>query len=424
MPFPNAHRFRSAAESRSLWAAASQAFERSGLSTWFARERREDAAAVQLALVNSQVVRKVASGIATVPLVVLAVALAAGLGPRLLGYGTVVVTSGSMGDAVPIGSLAVLEHRDASEIKAGNVIVSRQSDISTEVLHRVVSVERDGSAFVVRTKGDANAELDPEPYTLPSRVPVEVYSLPNLGYLVGFSKTPTGWFLLICLPAAVIGALILRAVWAQPTAARETAVPVTDPTGSGTSEQHGDEAERDRAERDVRADKIAALELRAEVAVLERELAEREAELERNARALVEAEQRLRERETSLVAREAAAHEAESRRAEERARLEGVAAELAERSAALAATQEQQATEPAEEHSGGDTPGESEHLLFVPLDGRYTLVVLPGAVPPLGALVVLGENGDGQRFAVAKVGCSPLPADLRRCAFLEAAAGS
>jgi signal peptidase len=391
---------------------------------------------VQLALVNSWVVRKfassiatvppvrkVASGIATIPLVVLAVALAAVLVPRLLGYGTVVVTSGSMGGAVPIGSLAVLEHRNAVEIEEGDVIVSRQGGVRTEVLHRVVSVRRDGSAFVVRTKGDANAEPDPQPYTLPSRVPVELYSLPTLGYLVGFSKTPAGWFLLICLPAAIIGALILRAVWAQPAAARGTAGLVSEPLEGETSEQPGEPVERDGAESDEREEELAAFERSLDVAVRERELEERADELERRARAIAEAERSLLAREASLVEREAAARGAESKRAELRAQLESVTADSAERRAELAPAQEAWTAEPDGQQPGAETADEAGHLLFVPLYGRYTLVFRPGAAPARGALVVLGDDGDGRRFVAAKVGRSPLPSDPRRCAFLDAVAG-
>jgi hypothetical protein len=58
---------------------------------------------------------------------------------------------------------------------------------------------------------------------------------------------------------------------------------------------------------------------------------------------------------------------------------------------------------------------EHAHLLFVPAAAGYTLVERPGSAPGSGTLLDL----DGVGFVVRRLGRSPLPDRLVRCAFLE-----
>ena len=64
-------------------------------------------------------------------------------------------------------------------------------------------------------------------------------------------------------------------------------------------------------------------------------------------------------------------------------------------------------------------PVASAHLLFVPTGTRYLLEDREGPAPSPGTEVTLDG---GQRFRVIKLASSPLPADERRCAYLEALA--
>jgi hypothetical protein len=57
------------------------------------------------------------------------------------------------------------------------------------------------------------------------------------------------------------------------------------------------------------------------------------------------------------------------------------------------------------------------HLLFVPTGKRYLLMSMDGPAPDIGSQV---SFDGGQRFVVTKLAASPLPADERRCAYLEA----
>jgi hypothetical protein len=64
-------------------------------------------------------------------------------------------------------------------------------------------------------------------------------------------------------------------------------------------------------------------------------------------------------------------------------------------------------------------PPARAHLLFVPTGKRYLLVGRNGPAPSPGIEVTLEG---GRRFLVTKLASSPLPADERRCAYLEALA--
>ncbi|HEU4760125.1 MAG TPA: signal peptidase I [Dehalococcoidia bacterium] len=159
-------------------------------------------------------------------LLALAVALGAAALPRLLGYRALVVSGGSMGEALPNGSLAVARWLPAEEVRVGDVILVQTSDAAGPArpkLHRVVSLQPDGSRLLVRTRGDANHASDPGSYVLPHRVLTPAYTLPYLGYLAGFAGTPLGWALLVLLPGAIVCALTLRDIWAPERAPAQAA---------------------------------------------------------------------------------------------------------------------------------------------------------------------------------------------------------
>ncbi len=136
--------------------------------------------------------------------------------PRLFGYSTLVVHGGSMGDAIPNGSLVIARWIAADQVRVGDVILVRErngGDPAAPKIHRVTSVQPDGDRIVVRTKGDANQTEDPEPYVLADRVLTPARDLPYLGYLAGFVTTRLGWLLFSALPVAFLCLFALKAIW-------------------------------------------------------------------------------------------------------------------------------------------------------------------------------------------------------------------
>ncbi len=59
---------------------------------------------------------------------------------------------------------------------------------------------------------------------------------------------------------------------------------------------------------------------------------------------------------------------------------------------------------------------EDGHLLFVWKTTGYELREAEGEVPEVGTKLELDEDAS---YVVSKIGPSPRPGDLRRCAFLE-----
>ena len=160
--------------------------------------------------------------VASVALVVLT-ALGAAVLSRLLGYSSVIVYGGSMADSLPVGSIAVTEEVRAEAVGVGDVILFHPPNTSPQprpVMHRVVSVREEDGQRLFRTKGDANATPDPWEVGLEGRGARLVYSVPYVGYLVNFARTPLGWVLLLVLPATYMAFSTLRRIWARESTAR------------------------------------------------------------------------------------------------------------------------------------------------------------------------------------------------------------
>ena len=114
-----------------------------------------------------------------------------------------IVTSGSLGDAYPAGSLAIVYKVDPAEVKKGDVLNLKRDDGAT-VLLRVVELERTGEGTVVRTRGEASGTLD-EPQVLVGawRAGARV---PYLGRVAGLFRTPFAGF---ALAVALLGPIAL-----------------------------------------------------------------------------------------------------------------------------------------------------------------------------------------------------------------------
>ena len=175
----------------------------------------------------SQLLRRLGYVAFLVSLVALIAALGAAVLPRLAGYGTLVVRGGSMGEAYPTGSLVVSRSMAAKDVRVGDAILVGEENAagkSLPTLHRVVSLSQQGDQIVVQTKGDANETADPNLYVLNGHVATPVYTLPYLGYLLGFVLTQLGWVLVVAIPATILSLLMLRSIWSDEEGSSTTPV--------------------------------------------------------------------------------------------------------------------------------------------------------------------------------------------------------
>lgn len=119
-------------------------------------------------------------------LLVLAIILIA---PRLLGYQSLAVLSGSMEPEIPVGSLVFAKETEPSALEVGDVITYKLSG-TTLVTHRVI--ENDTVSGQLITQGDANDVADSNPVEYQNVVGKVTMHLPWLGYLSIYIKTPLG----------------------------------------------------------------------------------------------------------------------------------------------------------------------------------------------------------------------------------------
>lgn len=152
------------------------------------------------------------------------------------------------------------------------------------------------------------------------------------------------------------------------------------------------------------------------------EVDERSAELTERAAALEEEKERLAAAEAALADRAARLEELGIAEDEQSVVVDRLLTLLETRDTQIADLLAKEPAPAAEPVGAGHAPPApakppaKAHLLFVPTAKRYMLVGVDGPAPVVGADVTLDG---GARFRVSKLASSPLPADERRCAYLE-----
>jgi signal peptidase len=110
--------------------------------------------------------------------------------PRLLGYSSYTVLTGSMEPTIPVGSVVYAKPADPLTLSVGDVIVFYDGRSAIPVTHRIL--ENDTACGQVITKGDANAQEDLTPiayYDIIGRVTVHI---PVLGRILAPLGTMMG----------------------------------------------------------------------------------------------------------------------------------------------------------------------------------------------------------------------------------------
>lgn len=165
-----------------------------------------------------------------------------GIGPRLLGYETSTMLTGSMAPVINPGDVVVSVRTPTSALKAGDIITYRipVQDQRVET-HRVASVSRTpAGATVITTKGDANS--GPDPWTAvitDSSVYTTVAVVPHLGDVVRALRSTAVRSMLLFGAPAVLVAMLLASIWKRPrgdggaTARKSVQNPVGRETGGG-----------------------------------------------------------------------------------------------------------------------------------------------------------------------------------------------
>lgn len=163
--------------------------------------------------------RKAGTVLATVLLVTAALAfLALAVGPRLLGYQTSTMLTGSMSPLINPGDVVVTVPTPVDQIRAGDIITYHipVEDQRVET-HRVTQITKnpDGT-YSVQTKGDANNGIDPWLATITAdTVDRHVATIPHLGTAIRALRTPAVLNILMYGAPAILVIGMLASIWTR-----------------------------------------------------------------------------------------------------------------------------------------------------------------------------------------------------------------
>lgn len=122
-------------------------------------------------------------------------------------YQVKVVLSGSMEPSIQVGSVVVIKPQPSYGV--GDVITfGADNRQNIPVTHRIVDTT--GARFV--TKGDANDNTDPGLVNPRDIIGSVAFTVPYVGYLLTFMKTPVGFWTMIIAPAVLIVLLEVSAI--------------------------------------------------------------------------------------------------------------------------------------------------------------------------------------------------------------------
>src|SRR3954447_26206402 len=135
--------------------------------------------------------------------------------PPLLGYQRHVIAGGSMGGALPRGSIAFDEVVPTERIRVGDVITYRPPNRDRLLTHRVVWIGHErGGVRLYRTRGDANPAADAKAILLPNDGQARmVFHVPLAGYVVAALSVWPLRIAAIGVPALAIAVAAFAGPW-------------------------------------------------------------------------------------------------------------------------------------------------------------------------------------------------------------------
>jgi signal peptidase I len=127
---------------------------------------------------------------------------------RVLGHDVFAVRSGSMAPAIGIGALVVVERSGTSTVAVRDVVSVRlRNDIV--LTHRVTAIQDEGGMRYLRTKGDANADVDPWTTREGDVLGPVRLSVPYAGFILALLSLPIGLAVLFSIVSSLLTALWL-----------------------------------------------------------------------------------------------------------------------------------------------------------------------------------------------------------------------
>ncbi len=137
----------------------------------------------------------------------------------LLGREVFVIRGGSMSPAIALGSAIIAARAPADRVVVGDIVTVRGTN-GVVVTHRVVDVVVHEGDHFFRTKGDANATVDP--FLVPEGAIVGVVetTLPMAGFVMAMLTQPSGF---LSLAAGLIACYVALSIIEEPATRRARA---------------------------------------------------------------------------------------------------------------------------------------------------------------------------------------------------------
>lgn len=123
------------------------------------------------------------------------------------GYSLYMVRSESMKPTINLGDAIIAGPVGGpinGEIKPGTVVTYKHG--KELITHRVMAVEGEK----LETWGDATEEADPWKVTVSDVQNVYLFKIPYLGYVINFTRSKLGYFLVILAPATLLVGLLVK----------------------------------------------------------------------------------------------------------------------------------------------------------------------------------------------------------------------
>ena len=113
--------------------------------------------------------------------------------------------SGSMEPKLRVGSL--IFDKPSGDYQVNDIITFRPKNIKgnqNTTTHRIVEITEKDGVREYKTKGDANNSTDQQTVINDQIIGKVFFSIPWLGYIVGYIRTLPGLILLVIVPATII----------------------------------------------------------------------------------------------------------------------------------------------------------------------------------------------------------------------------
>lgn len=118
-------------------------------------------------------------------------------------YKIFTVQSGSMEPSIMTGSVVIVKPFDSYQ-KGDVITVAEPGNLKSTLTHRIFEVKESSDSASYVTKGDANETPDTESRPKENVLGKVIFTVPFMGYPIGFAKTRDGLIILVIIPATLI----------------------------------------------------------------------------------------------------------------------------------------------------------------------------------------------------------------------------